>query len=127
MDSAAVSKDDWISPARFRLSTTGVDGVEVDYGVFWGARHDQRVTLRLHRHDPDGVLYAYDPLWDEYRILADNLTRRDVDAAVGEVTAVLGSRGVPVGVLAATLQQRISRTADQQALPEPARPMAVQL
>jgi hypothetical protein len=99
----------WISPARFQIAATGLDGGEIDYGFFWGARHDQRVSLRLHGTGSAGVLYAYDPLWDEYRILASDISRRDAAAAVAEVADVLGTRGLPVDVLAQTLQYRLSR------------------
>jgi hypothetical protein len=102
-------QDLWISPARFRLATSGVDGGEVDYGFFWGTRENQRVSLRLHGTGSAGVLYAYDALWDEYRILATDIARREAAAAVAEVAEILGTQGISVDVLAQTVQDRLSR------------------
>jgi hypothetical protein len=116
---------DWISPARFRLATTGVDGGEIDHGVFWGSRHDQRVTLRMKTDGQVGVLYAYNPLWDEYRILARDITRRDAAAAVAEVAEILGTWGMSVGVLADTVQYRINRTTAQPVVVEPSHGLEV--
>jgi hypothetical protein len=110
MTSATISdQGKWISPARFRLAISGIDGGEIDYGEFWGSRHDQRVALRMTANDQAGVLYAYDPLWDEYRIIAQHVTRREAAAAVGEVAEILGTLGLSVGVLADTVHDRLSR------------------
>jgi hypothetical protein len=109
MSSAPVRLDNWISPARFD-AVHGAAGLDQDFGFLWGPRADQRVSLRLQpgaQHGAQhGVLYAHDPLWDEYLILDPSVTRDEVTDAFRDVVNRRGDRGVPVGVLADAVRQR---------------------
>jgi hypothetical protein len=97
--------DNWISPARFD-ALHGAVGVDYDFGFMWGPRADQRVSLRLQPGARQGVLYAYDRLWDEYLILDPSTTLAAVTDAFGEVVNRHSHRGVPVDVLADVVRQR---------------------
>jgi hypothetical protein len=105
MSSGPVRLDNWISQARFDASH-GAAGVDDDFGLMWGPRADQRVSLRLQPGAEHGVLYAYDRLWDEYLILVRSATRQDVTDAFGDVVNRHGYRGVSVDVLAGAVLQR---------------------
>jgi hypothetical protein len=105
MNAAPVRLDDWISPARFDHDY-GAAGVDIDFGTSWGVRENQRVSLRIRPDAHHGVLYAYDPLWDECLVIADAGTRAEVTDAFGQVLTRRGDRGVDVGVFADAVRQR---------------------
>jgi hypothetical protein len=105
MNTAPVRLDDWISPARFDHHY-GAAGVDIDFGTCWGVRENQRVSLRIHPDAQHGVLYAYDPLWDECLVLDDAATRVEVSDACRQVLTRRGDRGVAVGVFADAMRQR---------------------
>jgi hypothetical protein len=93
----------WISAARFdrHVSEAGFDH---EYGELWGPRHDQRVSLRLAAGATAGVLYAYDPLWDEYAVLHPDAEQVDVEAAFARIVKWNGPAGVDVSELAQHLE-----------------------
>lgn len=63
----------WISQARFdRLY--GASGLDHDFGTMWGPHRNQRVALRLASGSTHGILYVYDPMWDEYTVLDEHAT-----------------------------------------------------
>jgi hypothetical protein len=105
MSSAPVRLEDWISPARFD-ALHGAAGVDHDFGFLWGPRAEWRVSLRLQPDAQQGVLYAYDRLWDEYLILDPSVTRDAVSDAFAEVVKRHGHRGVPLDALADAVRQR---------------------
>jgi hypothetical protein len=105
MNAAPARLDDWISQARFDHHH-GAAGLDIDYGMCWGMREDQRVSLRIHPEGHHGVLYAYDPLWDECLVIADAATRAEVSDAFGQVLTRRGDRGVALGVFADAVRQR---------------------
>jgi hypothetical protein len=47
----------------------------------WGSNDDQRVSLRLEDGDETGLLYVYDPTWDEYAVLGTGLRLAVVENA----------------------------------------------
>ena len=54
----------------------------------WGPRHDQSVMHHLATTDSlTGLVYAYDLTWDEYAVLATDVPRAAVDAALGRARA----------------------------------------
>lgn len=54
----------------------------------WGPRHDQSVSYHLATVDsPTGLVYAYDLTWDEYAVLATDVPRAAVEAALGRALA----------------------------------------
>jgi hypothetical protein len=56
-------------------------GLDHDFGMRWGANGDQRLSLRLPAGREDGLLYAYDPTWDEYAVLCRNASSAAVEGA----------------------------------------------
>lgn len=68
---------DWLGPKAFQARYGRVPGIDQDYGMRWGRNGDQRISLRRQPGACEGLLYAYDPTWDEYAIL-----RRRVPTAV---------------------------------------------
>lgn len=61
---------------------------ERDYGMRWGPRGDQRITLRPNATGDRGLLYVYDPTWDEYAVLAEEVTRGAVEGAFHEAVQI---------------------------------------
>lgn len=74
---------DWVGPQAFnaRYRTVGVDH---DFGMRWGEQREQRISLRRHPDVPHGLLYAYDPTWDEYAVLAHDVSEPAVEAAFAQ-------------------------------------------
>jgi hypothetical protein len=58
-----------------------VPGIDQDYGMRWGPNRDQRISLRRTPGAAEGMLYAYDPTWDEYALIQ----RRVPASTVGDV------------------------------------------
>ena len=56
-------------------------GIDHDYGMRWGSSHDQRVSLRHLVAADRGLLYVYDPTWDEYAVLIRDIPVAAVEAA----------------------------------------------
>ncbi|WP_141823309.1 hypothetical protein [Humibacillus xanthopallidus] len=70
----------WIGPNAFERQYGHLPGTDRDYGMRWGARGDQRVSLRLEGDEAtQGLLYAWDPTWQEYAVLAERAPRLAVD------------------------------------------------
>jgi hypothetical protein len=97
--SAELHRLRWMSDARFNIGT-GIQATDHDYGALWGPRHDQRVSLHLANGTTTGVLYVYDPLWDEYAILHPCAEQADVEAAFARVVKWNGFAGVDVTEIA---------------------------
>ena len=65
---------DWMGPRAFKARYGVQPGVDRDFGMLWGPRHDQRVSHRRDtQNSPTGLLYAYDLTWDEYAVLATDI------------------------------------------------------
>jgi hypothetical protein len=105
MNAAPARLDDWISPARFDHEY-GAAGLDIDFGTAWGVRENQRVSLRIHPDGQHGVLYAYDPLWNECLVIDAAATRAEVSAAFQTVLTRRGDRGVALGVFADAVRRR---------------------
>ncbi|WP_330474637.1 hypothetical protein [Terrabacter sp. C0L_2] len=78
---------EWVGPKAFDAQHRNIRGVDRDYGMRWGPRSNQRISLRL---DGDaathGLLYAYDPTWQEYAVLSTSAPRAAVDRAFAHAT-----------------------------------------
>jgi hypothetical protein len=70
----------WVGPLAFH-GIAGDPGADREFGMRWGERHDQRIALRCTPGASRGLLYAYDPLWDEYAVLGRDVHVSAVDAA----------------------------------------------
>ncbi len=70
----------WMGPAAFHAQFPPA-GVDHDFGMRWGANGDQRLSLRLPVGRDHGLLYVYDPTWDEYAVLCRNASSAAVEGA----------------------------------------------
>ena len=77
----------WLGPVAFRAQYASTPGVDHDYGMRWGAAGDQRISLRHRPGAAAGLLYAYDPTWDEYAVLSRGATVQAVQAAFAQAVA----------------------------------------
>jgi hypothetical protein len=62
----------WIGPKAFERIAFHYKGIDDDLGMLWGPRHDVRISLRAPSDARTGLLYAFDPTWDEYTVLDGN-------------------------------------------------------
>jgi hypothetical protein len=79
--SADFTSPQWLGPRAFSSRYGHLHGVDRDYGMRWGERGNQRISWRAALDASRGLLYAYDPLWDEYQVLGTDVPRQAVDAA----------------------------------------------
>jgi len=71
----------WLGPMAFAAQFGPLPGVDHDYGMRWGPAGEQRISLRHPVAGDRGLLYAYDPTWDEYAVLSQDATAAAVRAA----------------------------------------------
>lgn len=78
---------EWVGPKAFDTQHRNIRGVDRDYGMRWGPRSNQRISLRLDGDEAThGLLYAYDPTWQEYAVLSTSAPRAAVDRAFAHAT-----------------------------------------
>jgi len=78
----------WMGPRAFQSRYGVQPGVDRDFGMWWGPRHDQRVSHRRDTLDsPTGLLYAYDLTWDEYAVLATDVQAFAVETVINRALA----------------------------------------
>ncbi|HEX2903438.1 MAG TPA: hypothetical protein VHO01_08270 [Jatrophihabitans sp.] len=73
---------------------------DVRLGRHWGPRLDQQVHFRAGAGREQGLLLGFDPLWNEWAVLADPICLTTAQAAIRDVAAALGHHGVSLHVLA---------------------------
>ena len=79
---------DWMGRHAFTARNAVQPVVDPILGMRWGPRHDQSVLHHLSTVDsPMGLVYAYDLTWDEYAVLATDVPRAAVEAALGRALA----------------------------------------
>ena len=71
----------WLGPRQFHQQYRAMPGIDHDYGMRWGSNGDQRVSLRHLVAVDCGLLYVYDPTWDEYAVLFRDIPVAAVEAA----------------------------------------------
>lgn len=81
------ARPQWVGPLAFRRQSPGTLGVDHDFGDDWGELAEQRVSWRAAPGAATGLLYAYDPTWNEYAVLASDVPQAIVEAAVNTVRA----------------------------------------
>ena len=64
---------EWRGPVAFSKAYGSVPGIDHDFGMRWGSNRDQRVSLRVELGGDEGLLYAYDPTWDEYAVIGTDV------------------------------------------------------
>jgi len=85
---------EWRGPVAFARAYAAVPGIERDFGSRWGSNGDQRVSLRVEVGSDTGLLYVYDPTWDEYAVIGSDVPLAAVENAfasalqIGEHSAV---------------------------------------
>lgn len=78
---------EWVGPKAFDTQHRNIRGVDRDYGMRWGPRSNQRISLRLDGDEAThGLLYAYDPTWQECAVLSTSAARAAVDRAFAHAT-----------------------------------------
>ena len=79
---------DWMGRHAFTARYAVQPVVDPILGAGWGPRHDQSVLHHRATVDPPtGLVYAYDLTWDEYAVLATDVPRAAVEAALGRALA----------------------------------------
>ena len=79
---------DWMGRHAFTARYAVQPVVDPILGTRWGPRHDQSVSHHLATAEsPTGLVYAYDLTWDEYAVLATEVPRAAVEAALGRALA----------------------------------------
>jgi len=107
--STASVHDQWISQARFDRDV-GQAGLDHDFGMYWGENANQRVSLRVPAGTDAGVLYVYDPLWNEYLVLGHEVRVRDVDQSFRHVTITRGYQALPLTMLTEAVNDVAARS-----------------
>jgi len=70
----------WVGPLAFQRATAAQHGIDMDLGFDWGDGRDTRISCRREPDATRGLLYAYNRTWDEYTVLADNISVEHVEA-----------------------------------------------
>jgi hypothetical protein len=63
----------WRGPVAFARAHGSATGIDHHFGTRWGSNADQRVILRVEVGNDAGLLYAYDPTWDEYAVIGSDV------------------------------------------------------
>lgn len=81
---AAQAALEWLGPKAFDARYGEIPGIDHDYGMRWGASGNQRISFRRPTGATEGMLYAYDPTWDEYALIARHVPVNVVSSAFVE-------------------------------------------
>ena len=76
---------EWRGPVAFARAYAAVPGIDHDFGTRWGSNGDQRVSLRVELSREEGLLYVYDPTWDEYAVIGSDAPLAAVQDAFARV------------------------------------------
>lgn len=77
----------WLGPAALQARFGDLRGIDHDFGTRWGARGDQHICLRQGTGSDSGLLYVYDPTWDEYAVLLVHVSVAAVQHAFAKALA----------------------------------------
>ena len=83
---------EWRGPVAFARAYAAAPGIDHDFGTRWGSNGDQRVSLRVELSREEGLLYVYDPTWDEYAVIGTDVPLAGVQDAFARVLQ-LGENG----------------------------------
>ncbi|MHB8186295.1 MAG: hypothetical protein ACYDDU_09425 [Dermatophilaceae bacterium] len=72
---------EWRGPVAFAKAYGSVPGIDHEFGMRWGSNRDQRVSLRVELSCEQGLLYVYDPTWDEYAVIGSDVPLAAVEDA----------------------------------------------
>ncbi|MHB8188368.1 MAG: hypothetical protein ACYDDU_20330 [Dermatophilaceae bacterium] len=76
---------EWRGPVAFARAYGALPGIDHDFGTRWGSNGDQRVSLRVEVGADAGLLYVYDPTWDEYAVIGTDVPLAGVQDAFARV------------------------------------------
>ena len=107
---------EWLGPKAFAARYGDIPGIDRDFGVRWGTAGNQRLSFRRdpnphvaddaeHAVDArEGMLYAYDPTWDEYALLHHHVPEDTVSAVFAQALEL--DKHLPVENFASLLAAR---------------------
>jgi hypothetical protein len=72
----------WRGPAAFARAYGRACGIDHNLAASWGSNSDQLVSLRVESGSSSGLLYVYDPTWDEYAVIDPDIPVAAVQEAV---------------------------------------------
>ena len=78
----------WTGPQAFKTAYGHLPGIDRDYGMRWGERREQRISLRRTAAASEGLLYAYDPTWDEYAVISTHAPADVVESTFAKAVEV---------------------------------------
>jgi len=100
----------WMGPRAFKARYGVQPGVDRDFGMWWGPRHDQRMCHRRGTLDsPTDLVYVYDLTWDEYAVLATDVQASAVETVINRALAT--DMHLSVEVFAGLLADHLSAPA----------------
>ena len=73
---------EWRGPAAFARAYGRACGIDHNLAACWGSNGDQLVRLRVESGSSSGLLYVYDPTWDEYAVIDPDIPVAAVQEAV---------------------------------------------
>jgi hypothetical protein len=73
---------EWRGPAAFARVYGRACGIDHNLDPCWGSNGDQLVSLRVESSSSSGLLYVYDPTWDEYAVIDPDIPLAAVLEAV---------------------------------------------
>lgn len=109
----------WVGPLAFQRATVAQRGTDMDLGFDWGDGRDTRISCRREPDATRGLLYAYNRTWDEYAILADNISVQHVETVYKATVLGAGHPSLDAFILNLYLL-RPTHTPPHQAPPAPA-------
>ena len=98
---------DWLGRKAFDARYGDIPGIDHDYGMRWGATGNQRISFRRPTGATEGMLYAYDPTWDEYALIARHVPVNVVSSAF--VEALRRDEHLPLEDFARLIRDGLSR------------------
>ena len=98
---------EWLGPNAFDARHGAIPGIDHDYGMRWGATGNQRISFRRPTGATEGMLYAYDPTWDEYALIARHVPVNVVSSAF--VEAFRRDEHLPLEDFARLIRDKLSR------------------
>lgn len=99
---------EWLGPKAFDARYGDIPGIDHDYGMRWGATGNQRISCRRRTGATEGMLYAYDPTWDEYALIARHVPVNVVSSAF--VEALRRDEHLPLEDFARLIRDGLART-----------------
>jgi hypothetical protein len=64
---------EWRGPVAFARAHGAAPSIDHHFGTRWGSNANQRVSLRVEVGYDAGLLYTYDPTWDEYAVIGSDV------------------------------------------------------